>query len=401
MSFFTSLALASPSSLDRFDNGCGRLDLPLECEDYFRLFGNPKIFTNVVTTSDDGQQHIQLEPFLVKLILEWGYSLAEKISAASYGGMLPNGYVDPLILCTGSLEELGVPPPPLFQLFLQFQDHGFPLSQPLTEVDFVHWMQVVWENAYDTREWIKGAKCRAVDFGNTIGWNFRPAKQEEHSPRSVASHPSLCASSPRTGLVPHPVVGTAAQNALISYLPNSRQSACPLPENPCCVVIPHPIYSLGAHNALIPYDATSINSSDSEARTRNGLSIERPRAPSPWSAYGSNIEYPDSPAPSYVDLKYPNYSRIAFPAPSQATSESDSESYDGDASDSSETLSDYDEPMGHFTVYESESDSELDWEEVAIKGDVSNDLAEFQAAFEDALYEEEGTSSNPIDLTDY
>ncbi|KAI1783368.1 hypothetical protein LXA43DRAFT_1102623 [Ganoderma leucocontextum] len=382
----SSFSLAPVSSLDRFDDGRARLDLPINYDDYFRLVANPNIFANAdAFTNEDGQRHIKLDAVLVKLILEWGYALARKISAASYGGVLPDSQADPLTLRAGSLEALGVPLPPLFQLFRRFQDDGFPLAQSLSQTDFVCWMQVVWENAISTRDWLADAQSQLFIFGTSSGWDFDAAMFRRLSPLSfhaptITSPSSLRSSLPPASggcaLIPHPIVGPGAANAVIPYPRPRLPSTRPLPENSCRDIIPHPIYGAGAQNTLILYNDTRTLGPDSTTRELLGRSIERPRAPSP----------PATPF-ALTDLE------------SKATGSSDT------ASDSSETPSDYHEPMGYFTVYESPSESrsqtEVSWEDVPIEEVTEPSYAKYQAEAEDALYyrQEEGSSYNPIDLT--
>ncbi|KAH9854352.1 hypothetical protein C2E23DRAFT_818312 [Lenzites betulinus] len=75
-------------------------------------------------------------------------------------------------------------------------------------------------------------------------------------------------------LIPHPVLGPGAPNAVVPYRPTDPRLSLPSrTASTSTALIPHPIYGPGAQNALVPY-----------------------RPPTPWASTREAIVPPNSPA---------------------------------------------------------------------------------------------------------
>ncbi len=299
-----SLALAPYSSLDRSNNGGHVLELPLEYDDYFRLFDNPlnHPLSSTRYSEGDGEEYVVLDPIFSGLVIRWGINLARKIAAASYGGRLPDGYSG-FSLRPDSLQELGVILPPLLELFDLFAEEGHPLDRVLTVAEVEYWLHVFRDNAMRTRDWILDAERRSLLLGPYSHWDFNVVScsigaacqcyppidydddesvQSEHS-RYSPSHPTLDLSHiPRSFNHSSSLrVETNGSNTLglsLDGKPDNRSDSSlsyasmassfdhptcgrfltspidALPEeNACRALISHPVLGPGAQNALAHY----------------------------------------------------------------------------------------------------------------------------------------------------
>ncbi|KAI0685981.1 hypothetical protein C8T65DRAFT_701271 [Cerioporus squamosus] len=261
-------------SIDRFDNGTGRFALPLQ---YHRLFFFVVNLTRHLRAKRfvdaDGHAFIRTDPAMVELLAQYAADLMAHIAAASHGGILPDG-IPITSLRAGSLEELGLLPPPILLLF-RYLSGTNPLAQQNLPVElFDQWANVFRTAATKTREWLTVAQRRSLLLGDSCGWNWKapsttfalrkvaddgrardalvlrrtpPPPYTSSSSGEPSSDPPAGKTS--TALIPHPIYGPGAQNALVPYQPQSPPAAA----RTSTALIPHPIYGPGAQNALIPY----------------------------------------------------------------------------------------------------------------------------------------------------
>ncbi len=282
-------------SIDRFDNGTARFALPLQ---YHRLFFFVINLTRHLRAKRfvdaDGHAFIRTDPAMVELLAQYATDLMAHIAAASHGGILPDG-VPVTSLRAGSLEELGLLPPPILLLFLYLNGTN-PLSQQNLPVAlFDQWTDAFRVAAMETREWLTVAQRRSLILGDSCGWKWKVPSTtyalrktvddgtDAYSPLrpyfstdprmatgrtrdalvlyrappppytlAVSGEPSddPSASKTSTALIPHPIYGPGAQNALVPY---QSQPLLPTVAEASTALIPHPVYGPGAQNTLIPY----------------------------------------------------------------------------------------------------------------------------------------------------
>ncbi|TFK79304.1 hypothetical protein K466DRAFT_570316 [Polyporus arcularius HHB13444] len=285
-------------SIDRFDNGTGRFALPLQ---YHRLFFFVINLTHHLRAKrfvdTEGHVFIRTDPAMVELLAQYAMDLMAHIAAASHGGILPDG-VPITSLRTGSLEELGLLPPPILLLFLYLNGTNPLAQQNLPVALFDQWADAFRAAATETREWLTVAQRRSLLLGDSCKWNWkvpstsyalRKAADDgmdaysplrpyfSTDPRTATGRvqdalvlyqgppPSYTAPAsgepsddPPTGktstaLIPHPIYGPGAQNALVPYQSQPPPPTSGTAAETSTALIPHPIYGPGAQNALIPY----------------------------------------------------------------------------------------------------------------------------------------------------
>ncbi|KAI9066043.1 hypothetical protein FKP32DRAFT_1674306 [Trametes sanguinea] len=251
----------SLGALDRFDNGTGLLSFPLEYHELFRVAHN--LSYNLPArrlNGPDGTGFVLADPFSVQLITRLGVDLLLRIGAASYGGILPPR--QPLgwdFLRPGALEELGLMESALRDLYANFQGQ-LPFEAPLAPADFQMWVDTLYGVIADTRDWISVAQRRSSLLGGRTGWNWAYC-QAPVTDFQVGLHLQWPATRDNDGIVqmgaansaavvPHPIVGPGAANALIPYSPRTSLNR---PVSTSTALIPHPIYGPGAQNALVRY----------------------------------------------------------------------------------------------------------------------------------------------------
>lgn len=175
MSALDYFPLASVSSLDRFDSNAGRLDLNLLYDDFFRIqvLVHPDVFIYTTYYLDEFlEKRVRLDGMTAELLYHWAKAFLNKLCVASYGGHLPVDH-DGVSLRPGSLEELGLSLPPLFDLFRRYDAVGYPFFEYLSEKDYTEQMNRLRSAVRDTREWLLNATHRDLLFGGIGGWVFR------------------------------------------------------------------------------------------------------------------------------------------------------------------------------------------------------------------------------------
>ncbi|KAI1796913.1 hypothetical protein LXA43DRAFT_1089442 [Ganoderma leucocontextum] len=227
--------------LDQFDDGTGRLALPVEYHQLFQLARSflPQIVASR-TPGPDGETYVRLNPFVLAVFDRLIQDILRHIALASYGGVPPN--INALsTLRPGSLEELGIPPPPLLEYYRVYNSTNGPqfrsLRLPMREEVFRNWLQVFHDTIHDTRVWISNTKTCLEFFRNLARWNWGPNGNNPGAPPYNPRDPRLplapSSSGPAPGLIssdddstvssssraviPHPVLGPGAQNTIVLY----------------------------------------------------------------------------------------------------------------------------------------------------------------------------------------
>ncbi|KAI0648766.1 hypothetical protein C8Q79DRAFT_924230 [Trametes meyenii] len=265
---------ASFGAIDRFDDGTGLFSLPLEYHDIFRTFrdlGNH--FATTTTTDEYGHEITCAEPLSMQLVVRQGTDLLYRIAAASYGGLLPTPLVPNTFFRPGSLDELGLIAPPLFSLFSYTQGR-LPLENPLPTTEFRYHLDVLCTAVADTHVWLGEAQSHTnilgwrtswywsypqgvaadIQLGPVPVWPAAPAEPElPGTPNDAYDDPATNLVIPATcnTVILHPVFSSAASNSVVS---RSSPSDDLVPTaSTSTALIPHPIYGPGAQNALVRY----------------------------------------------------------------------------------------------------------------------------------------------------
>ncbi|KAI0363081.1 hypothetical protein BV20DRAFT_984025 [Pilatotrama ljubarskyi] len=282
--------------LDHFDNSAGLFSLPLEYHDLFRIFHDlSRYFPVTRFVNRQGLDVLQADPFAVELITRLAADLLLRITAASHGGSLPLFRAGWNVFRRGSLEELGLVTPPLFDLLNRW--HGrLPFGTALPSSEFRERVDELCEAVSGTREWLGTAQGRTAILAPRVGWNWlysaRTASGSFHSSSNTNGEPRAEEEGlvPDGTVIPHPVLSSTAQNALIPHPNPDGGAAISSSAEPSSstALIPHPIYRPGAQNALVPS-----------------------RPPTPWAgpstgavAPPNSPELPSSPPPPYSNSVY-------------------------------------------------------------------------------------------------
>ncbi|KAI1782964.1 hypothetical protein LXA43DRAFT_1103179 [Ganoderma leucocontextum] len=254
----------TPSSLEYgridspFDNGAGRLTLPIEYHPLFQLART--LLPQVVAArspAPNGVVNVHLNPFILvsfdRLILD----LLRHIAFASYGGAPPN--LNALSsLRPGSLEEIGLIPPPILEYYRLYNSTNGSQSRllrlPMHEEAFRNWMQTFLDAIRNTREWLSVAQRRVAFLRGLTGWNWTSPKSNSRAPPYNPHDPRLPLAPNSSGplaLIPHPVLGPNAKNAVVPLFPQHSPDGSTTPP-----VVP-PNYYHGASSTQPPSAVTA------------------------------------------------------------------------------------------------------------------------------------------------
>ncbi|KAI0323442.1 hypothetical protein GY45DRAFT_1439598 [Cubamyces sp. BRFM 1775] len=274
MPFFSRLA--SFGALDRFDNGAGLFSTPLEYHDFFRVIRDLNTYLSTAQITIEGHPLVHVDPFATQLLTRLAIDLLLRISAASYGGVLPVDASEWNLFRENAFNELGLVPPPLFHFLRGFCGH-LPFELALPVLEYRRWMDELATMANDTREWLTTAQRRTRMLGSRSGWNWEgpemitgadvqmsprhsltwPVDDQGHPDfvgfvvvRPLPGHstePQPQRSTAPGALIPHPIYSSNAANALVPSDPAQTRIST------STALIPHPIYGPGAQNALVRY----------------------------------------------------------------------------------------------------------------------------------------------------
>lgn len=235
----------------------GRTDVifPLEYHDLFQWYLNLAGFLGKTCCWRPPIRYLKVDPVIFSLLVDLVVDVLRRLAHASYGGNCLPGTTE---LRDGALAELGLnSPPPIYDFVRLFYDHQpFTGGSHIDQEELMKWSDWFMDAVEGTKRWLFGARLRALSRPN--GWNWGPAVLDDEVVDTIGYDPrdadfswggSWRFNDSALAVVPHPVLGPGAHNAVVPYR-GSSDFAVNASSPPCTDVIPHPVVGPGAQNAL-------------------------------------------------------------------------------------------------------------------------------------------------------